>query len=99
MDVPGIRELALAEATDGIAAAFEDIESLAIHCRFANCIHETEPGCAVQSAIAEGGLDLERLKQFRKLQREEAREARALRRASISFNLASGSSALSISRR
>ena len=78
MDVPGIRELALAEATDGIAAAFEDIEGLAIHCRFANCIHETEPGCAVQLAISEGVLDLERLEQFRKLRREEARNSASL---------------------
>ena len=78
MDVPGIRELALAEATEGVAAAFEDIESLATHCRFTNCIQQTEPGCAVQSAIAEGGLDLERLKQFRKLQREEARNSASL---------------------
>ena len=78
MDVPGIRELALAEATDGIAGAFEDIESRAIHCRFANCIHETEPGCAVQLAISKGVLDLERLEQFRKLRREEERNSASL---------------------
>ncbi|MEE3182751.1 MAG: ribosome small subunit-dependent GTPase A [Pseudomonadota bacterium] len=78
VDVPGIRELALAEATEGVASAFEDVETLAARCRFVDCNHQTEPGCAVQSAISEGRLEPERLKQFRKLRREEARNSASL---------------------
>ncbi|HBP16104.1 MAG TPA: hypothetical protein DD457_12905 [Gammaproteobacteria bacterium] len=76
--MPGIRELALAEATEGVASAFEDVEILAARCRFVDCNHQTEPGCAVQSAISEGRLEPERLKQFRKLRREEARNSASL---------------------
>lgn len=72
IDTPGMRELRLAEASEGIDAVFADLVALAEDCRFRDCRHESEPGCAIQSAIAAGELDPERLKRWRKLQREEA---------------------------
>ena len=78
MDVPGIRELALVDVAEGVASAFEDVETLAARCRFVDCEHQTEPGCAVQSALSEGQLELERLQQYRKLRREEARNSTSL---------------------
>jgi ribosome biogenesis GTPase len=73
LDSPGIRALALPDAADGVDALFEDLESLATRCRFADCHHEAEPGCVVQAALAEGQLDPRRLANWRKLLREEAR--------------------------
>lgn len=83
IDTPGMRELRLAGAAEGIEAVFSDISDLAAHCRFRDCAHETEPGCAVQAAIAAGDLDPARLTRWRKLQREDAysRETEAERRA------------------
>jgi len=72
MDTPGLRELQLWDADDGISQTFADIESLAKQCRFGNCRHEGELGCAVQSAIDAGALDFGRLENWRKLQRELA---------------------------
>jgi ribosome biogenesis GTPase / thiamine phosphate phosphatase len=72
IDTPGMRELQLWDAADGLERAFEDFEELAAHCRFNDCRHETEPGCAVQAAIAEGKLEPGRLESYRKLQRELA---------------------------
>jgi len=72
VDTPGMRELQLADAREGIDALFDDIVALGAGCRFADCRHETEPGCAVQAAIAAGELDPMRLERFRKLRREEA---------------------------
>lgn len=71
LDTPGMRELQLAEAADGIGTLFEDIEALVLDCKFNNCGHESEPGCAVQAAIAEGALDVGRLDRWRKLVAEE----------------------------
>ena len=71
IDTPGLRELQLWEADEGISQAFADIHALAVQCRFTNCSHATEPGCAVQAAIHAGSLDLERLENWRKLQREQ----------------------------
>jgi ribosome biogenesis GTPase / thiamine phosphate phosphatase len=71
IDAPGLRELQLWDAGDGVSKAFADIEALAGHCRFRDCRHEAEPGCAVQAAIAEGTLELERFENRRKLLREE----------------------------
>lgn len=70
MDTPGLRELQLWDADEGIAQTFADIESLAACCRFGNCCHNNEPGCAVQAAIEAGELALSRLENWRKLQRE-----------------------------
>lgn len=73
LDTPGMRELQLWEAAEGIDEAFEDLATLAEQCRFTDCEHETEPGCAVAGAIASGSLSAERLESYRKLQRELAR--------------------------
>ncbi len=83
IDTPGLRELQFWEGDVG--AAFEDIEALALECRFRDCAHESEPGCAVHAAIDGGTLALERLRSWRKLQREleliAARTDRRLRAA------------------
>lgn len=76
LDTPGMRELALWDAEAGVSAAYADLEALFPHCRFRDCAHRTEPGCAVQAAIAAGELDEGRLRGWRKLQREVAYEAR-----------------------
>jgi ribosome biogenesis GTPase len=75
IDTPGMRELALADADEGVDTAFADIAELADGCRFHDCAHDAEPGCAVQSAIAAGDLDPDRLTSWRKLQREQHRLA------------------------
>lgn len=97
LDTPGMRELQLWEAPDGLATTFADVEELAVACRFADCAHETEPGCAVRAAIEDGNLDPGRLESFRKLERELvwmerrrdgraiAEERRARRRQTRSF--------------
>jgi ribosome biogenesis GTPase len=72
LDTPGMRELGLMDADDGLAATFEDVEALVAGCRFSDCSHRTEPGCAVQAALKAGALDPQRLKSFVKLQRELA---------------------------
>lgn len=72
IDVPGMRELRIAELEQSIGAVFEDIQSLAKQCRFTDCEHETEPGCAVRRAIEEDELDARRLANYRKLIRENA---------------------------
>ncbi len=71
IDTPGIRELRLFDAGEGLDEVFEDIIDLAGTCRFSDCAHDTEPGCAVQAAIAAGTLDPERLKRWQKLLRED----------------------------
>jgi ribosome biogenesis GTPase / thiamine phosphate phosphatase len=71
MDTPGLRELQLWEAEEGVARAFADIDALAEQCRFRDCRHQAEPGCAVQEASNAGGLDPARLENRRKLLREQ----------------------------
>jgi len=70
IDTPGLREAQLWAGEDALAEVFDDIERLAADCRFTDCDHRTEPGCAVAEAIAEGALDRRRLESYRKLQRE-----------------------------
>ena len=70
VDTPGLRELQLWDADDGIHEAFADVDELAADCRFRDCAHLREPGCAVQAAIDEGRLPRERLQSYRALQRE-----------------------------
>jgi len=72
LDTPGMRELQLTDAATGIADVFEDIEALTASCRFTDCQHETEPGCAVLAAVDEGSLDPARLARWHKLQAEDA---------------------------
>jgi len=71
MDTPGLREMQLWDAGDGVAQVFADIDALAMQCRFSDCRHEDEPGCAVQAALDEGTLDRGRLENRRKLLREQ----------------------------
>ncbi len=71
LDTPGIRELRIADFEDGIAATFADIEQLAEQCRFSDCQHVAEPGCAVQQAITAEQLDERRLLNYHKLKREQ----------------------------
>lgn len=70
LDTPGMRELALWDAGAGVDDAFADVADLAAACRFADCAHESEPGCAVQAGLADGSLAEERLESYRKLQGE-----------------------------
>ncbi len=83
LDTPGMRELQLTDVGAGISELFEDIEGLATRCKFRDCAHESEPGCAVQAAIAADTLDPTRLDRFRKLAAEEIhnRESIAEKRA------------------
>jgi ribosome biogenesis GTPase / thiamine phosphate phosphatase len=71
IDTPGLRELQLWNAEDGLAQTFADVDELASKCRFTDCQHRKEPGCAVQTALADGALDADRLESWRKLQREQ----------------------------
>jgi ribosome biogenesis GTPase len=70
IDTPGMRSLGLWLSSDGMALAFPDLEELTQRCRFNDCAHVTEPGCAVLAAIADGSLAKERLEGWRKLERE-----------------------------
>jgi ribosome biogenesis GTPase / thiamine phosphate phosphatase len=70
VDTPGLREVQLWGADEGIDQAFADVDDLAANCRFNDCAHKEEPGCAVQEAIDEGRLPRERLQSYRALQRE-----------------------------
>jgi ribosome biogenesis GTPase len=70
VDTPGLREIQLWDAGEGIHDAFADVDELAAQCRFNDCAHMREPGCAVQAAIDEGRLPRERLQSYRALQRE-----------------------------
>ena len=70
LDTPGMRELGLMDAGAGLDATFEDIEALSAACRFNDCGHTNEPGCAVRDALTAGGLDPERWASFQKLRAE-----------------------------
>lgn len=71
IDTPGLRELQLWDAGEGLGKAFSDIDDLAEGCGFRDCGHSSEPSCAVQAAIESGMIDLARLQSYRKLQREQ----------------------------
>jgi ribosome biogenesis GTPase len=72
IDTPGIRGLGVSDAATGIDVTFAEITALAAQCKFRNCLHEGEPGCAVQAAIAAGTVDPDRLSRWRKLTEEDA---------------------------
>ncbi len=72
IDTPGMRELQLWDADDGLGSAFHDVESLAAQCFFQDCRHQDEPLCAVRQAVAAGHLDGRRLANYHKLQKELA---------------------------
>lgn len=73
IDTPGMRELGLLDAD--VEGTFADIQALAQHCRFSDCTHQHEPGCAVQAAIAAGTLAADRLASYHELKREQAQNA------------------------
>jgi ribosome biogenesis GTPase / thiamine phosphate phosphatase len=70
IDTPGMRELQLWDADEGMDTTFADVTEVINGCRFADCAHKTEPGCAVRRALADGSLPRERWESYRKLQRE-----------------------------
>jgi ribosome biogenesis GTPase len=76
IDTPGIRSLEVAGADEGVETAFDDIIELATHCRFSDCRHGAEPGCAVRVALDDGSLSEDRLASHRKLERELAHAER-----------------------
>jgi ribosome biogenesis GTPase / thiamine phosphate phosphatase len=73
-----MRELQLWESTEGLGETFADIEELASQCRFNDCAHRTEPGCAIRAALDDGTLELGRWTSYGKLQRELAHLERRL---------------------
>jgi ribosome biogenesis GTPase len=78
IDTPGLRELQLWETDDGLDHAFADVAELVGQCRFSDCAHRTEPGCAVKAALRDGSLPRERWESYLKLQRELAHLERKL---------------------
>ena len=76
LDTPGMRELRVLDLDQGLEQTFPEIDELSAECRFRDCSHESEPGCAVLAAVEAGGLDPSRLASFRKLQAEAAYERR-----------------------
>ncbi|MBU8542618.1 MULTISPECIES: ribosome small subunit-dependent GTPase A [Roseomonadaceae] len=72
LDTPGIREVGLIDADEGLSTVFDDIEALARNCRFSDCGHGNEPGCAVRAALEDGRLDAQRWAHFQKLSAELA---------------------------
>ncbi len=80
LDTPGMRELQLFDAATGIAEVFDDVALVAQDCRFSNCGHGSEPGCAIRAAIAMGSLTVERFERWRKLEAEDSVNAAQLRR-------------------
>ena len=80
IDTPGMRELGMTEADRGLTEAFADVEQYLGKCRFSDCRHEREPGCAIRAAIAAGTLDPARWQSYQKLHDEAEDHAAALRR-------------------
>ena len=78
IDTPGMRELQLVDVAAALDDVFAEVTALGEQCRFSDCEHETEPGCAVQAAIADGTLDADRLRRYRKLLSEDRRNSETL---------------------
>lgn len=76
IDTPGMRVLGVTEAEQGVDTAFSDIEQLAEQCRFRNCTHQNEAGCAIQNAIMNGTLSAKRFENYRKIMAEAAHAKR-----------------------
>lgn len=81
IDTPGMRELALTDAAEGIDTVFADLAGLAARCRFSDCRHETEPDCAIRAALEAGEIDAARLARWEKLRREDRRNSETLAEA------------------
>ena len=80
IDTPGMRELGMWDVSDGLGDAFADVENFMGKCRFSDCRHESEPGCAIKAAIASGELDIQRWESYRKLKEESIDRDEMLRR-------------------
>lgn len=81
VDTPGMRELALHDAAEGIDILFADITDLAASCKFSDCQHDTEPGCMVRKAVENGEIDEDRLDRWRKLRDEDAKNSETVAEA------------------
>ncbi len=78
IDTPGMRSLRMTDVAEGVDIVFSDVAELAMQCRFNDCAHDTEPGCAIQAAIAAGDLDSARLMRWQKLLREDERHTETI---------------------
>ena len=76
IDTPGIRAVGMTASEEGVGATFEDILSFAHQCRFNDCAHEFEPGCAVMDAVEDGSLDPERFSSYKRIEREISHQRR-----------------------
>ena len=83
IDTPGMRELGMWDVSEGLSDAFSDVEQLLGKCRFSDCKHEREPGCAIKAAIAAGELDIARWESYRKLQEEAVDRDELIRRKQV----------------
>lgn len=72
VDTPGMRELQMSDVASGVSEVFDDVTAVTLECRFANCAHAGEPGCAIHAALADGVLDPSRVERWRKLSEEVA---------------------------
>lgn len=75
IDTPGMRELQILDVEDGLKSSFQEVEELAKYCRFSDCKHDSEPGCAVKGALEDGTLSMDRYISYKKLQKESAHAA------------------------
>lgn len=80
IDTPGMRELGMWDVSDGLGDAFADVEAFLGKCRFSDCSHQSEPGCAIRAAIESGELDVSRWDSYRKLQEEAVDRDEMMRR-------------------
>jgi ribosome biogenesis GTPase len=94
IDTPGMREFQLGDSMDGFDASFQDIAFFADQCRFRDCSHQNEPGCAIQAGLASGELPEDRYRSYVKLMRELEYIERKSDAAKSRPNVLSGSSAL-----
>ncbi|WP_406734834.1 ribosome small subunit-dependent GTPase A [Vibrio scophthalmi] len=78
IDTPGMRELQIHDCADGVEQTFSDIQTLVEQCRFADCQHANEPGCAINKALNAGQIDLRRVNNYLKLMREQERNSASL---------------------
>ena len=80
IDTPGMRELGMWEISEGLSDTFADVEQFMGMCRFSDCRHETEPGCAIRYALEAGQLELSRWESYQKLKEESISKDEMLRR-------------------
>jgi len=78
LDLPGIREIKIAQIETSLDSVFEDIDTLAKQCKYSDCAHDKEPGCAVRKAVNDGEIDQRRLNNYHKLVKEESRNTASL---------------------